>query len=305
MRTPKTYVLSLAIMLWASFVFAGAFEGMIHMKSTFSGEEPNISESDWFIKGDHIRMERTPNTTDQSDTGRMGAMIFNADRKMRYVLIPKRKMYVELSSEDTLEKTSEYLKDLKYEIVRTGKTDTVAGYRCEIFENKNKETGKIRGESCAVKGLANMGAFMGVNRSDAWKLSSDVPSELRQIIKQGYFLVRMVTRDDDGAEKMRMEATSVEKKRLDNSLFVPPVDYTKFDMNAIMQQRRKALQEGGAGGQAQGTVDVQQMIQNMKKRKAERSAASGSPDSGGEQVEMQDLMKKFQEMMNKKQQGGQ
>jgi hypothetical protein len=83
------------------------------------------------------------------------------------------------------------------------------------------------------------------------------------------------------------------------------VDYTKFDMNAIMQQRRKALQEGGAGGQAQGTVDVQQMIQNMKKRKAERSAASGSPDSGGEQVEVQDLMKKFQEMMNKKQQGGQ
>jgi len=137
------------------------------------------------------------------------------------------------------------------------------------------------------------------------KLSSDVPSELRQIIKQGYFLVRMVTRDDDGAEKMRMEATSVEKKCLDNSLFVPPADYTKFDMNAMMQQRRKASQEGGAGGQVQGTVDVQQMIQNMQKRKAERSGASGSPDSGGEQVELQDLMKKFQEMMNKKQQGGQ
>jgi hypothetical protein len=305
MRTCMTYALSLAITVCSSVVFAGAFEGVIHMKSTFFGEEPNISESDWFIKGDHIRMERKPNVSEQSDTGRMGALIFNADRKVRYVLIPKRKMYVEQSSEDTFEKTSEYLKDLKYEIVRTGKTDTVAGNKCEVFQNKNKETGQIRGESCAVKGLANMGALMGVNRSDAWKLSSDVPPELRQIIKQGYFLVRMVTQDDNGAEEMRMEATSIEKKRLDNSLFVPPVDYTKFDVNAIMQQRRKASQEGGPGDQAQGKLDVQQLIRDMQKRKAEQSGASGSLDSGGQQREMQDLMKNIEGMMKKKQQGGQ
>ena len=42
----------------------------------------------------------------------------------------------------------------------------------------------------------------------------------------------MVRKDDDGSGRLRMEATGVEKKQLDNSLFVAPADYTKLDMNA-------------------------------------------------------------------------
>ena len=305
MRTRMAYALSLVLTVGSSFAFAGEFEGVIHMKSSFAGEETKVSESEWFIKGDHLRMERRPKNSDQSDSGRMGAMIFNAEKHMRYVLIPERKLYIEHSTEETVEKTTELLKDLKYEIVRTGKTDTVAGYRCEIFQSKQKETGKIRGESCAAKGLANMGSFIGLNRADAGKLSSDVPRELRQIIKEGYFLLRMVTKDDDGSEKMRMEAMNVERKRLDDSLFVPPADYTKLDMNAMMQQRKKASQEGGKEDQGQGKGDVQQTIQDMQKRKAERSGASGSQDPAGEHMEMQDLMKNLGQMMKKNQQGGQ
>jgi hypothetical protein len=300
----STYLLSLAITATSSVVFAGDFEGVIHMKQTFGvGEEARVSESDWFVKGDHIRMERRAKSGVETSGDRMSAIIFNADKKVMYVLLPERKMYMEHSSEDTLEKTAEHLKELKYEIVRTGRTDTVAGYRCEIFQNRSKETGKIRGESCAVKGLANMGAFMGLNRSDAGKLSGDIPSELRQIVKEGYFLVRMVTMDDDGSAKMRMEATGVEKKRLDSGLFLPPGDYTKFDLNVMMQERAKASSESGKTGQRQPNVDMQQMIQEMKKRKAERSGSSTASDPSGQQ--MQDLMKNIQEMMKKQEQSGQ
>ena len=102
-----------------------------------------------------------------------------------------------------------------------------------------------------------MGSFIGLARSDAGKLSGDVPRELRQIIKEVYFLLRMVTKDEDGSEKTRTEAMNVERKKLDNSLFVPPADYTKFDLNAMMQQRTKASQEGGKGDQGQGKGDVQ------------------------------------------------
>jgi hypothetical protein len=147
-------------------------------------------------------------------------------------------MYMELS-ETGFEKAADHLKDMKYEIVRTGKTDTVAGYQCDIFQTKSKETGKIHSEACAAKGLANMGAFMGLNRSNA--VSGDFSKEVRQIIKEGYFLLRMVRKDDDGSEKMRMEATSVEKKKLDNSLFTPPADYTKLDMNAMRSKRNNTL----------------------------------------------------------------
>src|SRR5262249_54009017 len=128
------------------------------------------------------------------------------------------------------------------EIVRTGKTDSVAGYQCEIFQTKSKETGKIHGEACAAKGLANMGAFMGLNRSSA--VSGDFSREVRQIIKEGYFLLRMTRKDDDGSEKMRMEATSIEKKKLDNSLFTPPADYTKLDMDAMRSKRTSPFEKG-------------------------------------------------------------
>lgn len=234
MRICITCMLNLVIMITSTLVFAGDFEGVIHMKSTFGGStEGRTGESDWYIKGDNIRTERRRKSTDTASDA-MGGMIFNADTKKGYVIMPERKMYMELS-ESSFEKTAEHLKDMKYEIVRTGKTDTVAGYQCEIFQTKSKETGKIRGEACAAKGLANMGAFMGLNRSSA--VSGDFSREVRQIIKEGYFLLRMVRKDDDGSEKMRMEATSVEKKKLDNSLFVPPADYTKFDMNAMREQR--------------------------------------------------------------------
>ena len=254
MRTRIACVLNLMIMINSVLVFAGDFEGVIHMKSTFGGSaEGRTGESDWYIKGDNIRTERRGKSTDTASTGSMGGgMIFNADTKKGYVIMPERKMYMELS-ESSFENTAEHLKDMKYEIIRTGKTDTVAGYQCDIFQTKSKETGKIRGEACAAKGLANMGAFMGLNRSSA--VSGDFSKEVRQIIKEGYFLLRMVRKDDDGLEKMRMEATSVEKKKLDNSLFVPPADYTKFDINAMREKRKSPFEERNEGEQRHGNVD--------------------------------------------------
>ena len=250
MRTRISCLLHLVFLLNSALVFAGDFEGVIHMKSTFGGSaEGRTGESDWYIKGDNIRTERRAKSTETASAGAMGGMIFNADTKKGYVIMPERKMYMELS-DTSFEKTAEHLRDMKYEIVRTGKSDTVAGYPCEIFQTKSKETGKIRGEACAAKGLANMGAFMGLNRGAAANVSGDFSREVQQIIKEGYFLLRMVRKDDDGSEKMRMEATSVEKKKLDNSLFVPPADYTKFDVNAMRNKRNAPSEEENKGGSA-------------------------------------------------------
>jgi len=95
MQTRIPYALSLAITLSSSLVLAGDFEGVIHMKSTHGGKEANVSESDWFIKGDNIRVERRPKNLDQADMGEKGAMMFNADKKVGYFLMPERKMYIE------------------------------------------------------------------------------------------------------------------------------------------------------------------------------------------------------------------
>ena len=144
MRVRIICMVNLMIMLSSVVVFAGDFEGVIHMKISFAGSaEGRTGDSDWYIKGDNIRTERRAKGTDTASIGSGGGG--QRRYKKGYVIMPERKMYMELS-ETSFEKTSEHLRDMKYEIVRTGKTDTVAGYQCEIFQTKSKETGKIRGK---------------------------------------------------------------------------------------------------------------------------------------------------------------
>src|SRR6478672_6259963 len=145
MRTRIICILNLMIMSSSVVVFAGDFEGVIHMKTTFGGSaEGRTGDSDWYIKGDNIRTERRAKSTDTASAGSRGGMIFNAGTKDVYGAVRA-----------SFEKAGEHLRDMKYEIVRTGKTDTVAGYQCEMFQTKSKETGKIQSEACAAKGLAN------------------------------------------------------------------------------------------------------------------------------------------------------
>ena len=83
MRTRIICILNLMIMSSSVVVFAGDFEGVIHMKTTFGGSaEGRTGDSDWYIKGDNIRTERRARSTDGS-TGSRGGMIVNAETKKK------------------------------------------------------------------------------------------------------------------------------------------------------------------------------------------------------------------------------
>ena len=65
MRVRIICMVNLMIMLSSVVVFAGDFEGVIHMKSAFAGSaEGRTGDSDWYIKGDNIRTERRAKGTD-------------------------------------------------------------------------------------------------------------------------------------------------------------------------------------------------------------------------------------------------
>src|SRR5690242_21848538 len=113
MHTQIAWLLNLLFILSGSLAFAANFEGVIHMKSTFGGSaEGRTGESDWYIKGDSIRTERRGKHEDASAAHPMGGMIFNADTKKGYVIMPERKMYMELP-ESSFEKGAEHLRDVK------------------------------------------------------------------------------------------------------------------------------------------------------------------------------------------------
>src|SRR4029077_16168665 len=91
---------------------------------------------------------------------------------------------------------------------KTGKTDTVAGYTCDVWKVTETNGGKV--DLCVAQGI-EFPRMMGLE-SAAWM------GELG-----GSFPLRAVTTDASGKEKGRMEVTKIDKKSIDDAQFtIPP-----------------------------------------------------------------------------------
>jgi hypothetical protein len=117
---------------------------------------------------------------------------------------------------------------------RTGKMEAVAGYPCEVWRVKPKEEKYTVFEACMAKGLDKFGSFIAF-----FQLAppSAQPSWMRQLVKEGGFALRLVDYGGIGREDHRMEATSIERKNLDDSVFVAPANYSRHDVREMMKSR--------------------------------------------------------------------
>jgi hypothetical protein len=117
-------------------------------------------------------------------------------------------------------------------ITKTGKTETIAGHKCEHYLiGERQDT-----DMCAAKGL---GVFLGGGAGGPGILASLPGGEAYEQFAKDGFLPLKVTSLKSGKEVVVMEATSVEKKKLDDGLFAVPAGYTEVDMGKMMQQRQK------------------------------------------------------------------
>lgn len=114
-------------------------------------------------------------------------------------------------------------------IKATGRKETIAGHECEYYVMGDKgET-----EVCSAKGL---GMFMmgqspmggGVAALAALAAMSTNPDAVK-LFADGFFPLKVVN-VKGGKNEVVLEATRVEKKALEASLFVPPPDYTEMKM---------------------------------------------------------------------------
>ena len=104
----------------------------------------------------------------------------------------------------------------------TGKKDTVAGYTCDIWTMTSSD-GK-KGDACLAEGITwvDLGAVGGFTSLGVFASEAN------------HFPLRFISYDAKGAEESRVEATKIEKKKLDDSAFVAPPDYKVMDMAAMM-----------------------------------------------------------------------
>lgn len=111
-------------------------------------------------------------------------------------------------------------------ITKTGKTDTVAGYKCEYWDiaSDHKE-----GTVC----MADEGAswlslpLTGIPTERAWML---------ELLDGKHFPLRFIGYGKDGTtEENRVEVTKIDKKSLADSSFQVPTGYKTIDLEKMMQ----------------------------------------------------------------------
>ena len=118
-------------------------------------------------------------------------------------------------------------------IEKTGKTDTVAGYQCDIWKITSKTT---HADACLAEGIK------WIDLTDLGVQSPEFAA-VAAVSDFNHFPLRMVAFDDKNVETSRMEATKIEKKKLDDTHFAVPADFQVVDLAAML---------GAFGGGAPG-----------------------------------------------------
>jgi hypothetical protein len=207
-------------LLTASLCFAAdAFEGKVSLAmSSGKGKPQTLNYS---IKQDAMRIEI------MSNDGQSFASIMDMKKLEMIMLMPKEKMYMVMPMKQTIEKASASADIKDPNIEKTGRTETILGYKCDEYVTREKNNTT---EIWLAEGL---GSFMGMGDNSGGgmfgKKKASASWEEKFKGKPG-FPLRVVTRDGKSKETFRMEATKIEPGSLPTSLFQPPSGWEKLQM---------------------------------------------------------------------------
>jgi hypothetical protein len=211
--------LGLAVLSAASVAMAQPpFEGVVTMRMSGRGGPgappggASAQEIEYSISGRRMRMSIA------GPAGGMTMLMLPADKKI-YMLMAAQNAYVEMPMADvaaTAER-AQATSPTDVKVVRTGKVETVAGYRCEhLALTATTPAGPQTTDACVSKEL---GAFTNPMSG----LGAKSPSWQTSLEQQG-FPLKVTTPDGVVA----LEVTKIEKKRLPNTLFTIPESYTRM-----------------------------------------------------------------------------
>jgi len=228
MKTLRTIGLLFVMLAVTAGVSAQNFEGKIRFKMIGQERPSRNTSSDstsfmtQYIKGGMIRVDM------EMDGGRMmGGMIMDTAKREMTMLMVEQKMYMVMKMPEPKPTADTAASQSDVELIRTGETETILGYKCEkmIVKNKNGETDVWGAEGLGTYQSMAAGGPMGRPApKSAWEAA---------LAERGFFPLRVVSKDKSGKEVMRMEAVSLDKQSLPDSTFLPPADFQKFSMPSI------------------------------------------------------------------------
>ena len=212
----------------------GAFEGEI-MSKTFMGDQ--TMETRYAIKGARNRIEANfPGGGEMAGLMQTSVTLMDLSSGTTTMLFPKTKSYMTMNWGEMAEEMSKGAgKDSKFDFPKvssTGKTETVAGIKCEHWLVGDKM------DMCVAKGLGYFGGggsggildkLKNLAMRDKIKAQLDANPEFAKFVEGGAFPLKMA-QVENGQSKTIMEVTGIERKSLDDSLFAVPGDYKKTEI---------------------------------------------------------------------------
>jgi hypothetical protein len=197
-----------------SFLSGGPFQGSITMTITNAGKPPETMV--YMVKGTKMRF----NTPVGERRGGGGYVIADTTTNTLTTVMDAQKMAMVVDMSSAAGGKISAIADAKKptSIDRSGKTDTVAGYSCDVVTLT--EANGDKGEACIAKGISypKMGATSG------WMNALNDSFPLRSVIH-----------DPAGTEKLRMEVTKIDKTPIDDSQFEVPAGYKTTSMEDMIK----------------------------------------------------------------------
>lgn len=212
-----------SLLVAATCFAADSFEGKVSLAMTANKGKPQVLN--YSIKGQVMRM-------DLDADGHTFASIMDLGKQEMLMLMPEQKMYMVMPMKKIMEKAAEQSEIKEPNVEKTGRTETILGYKCDEYISKDKN---VTTEIWVAEGL---GTFMGLGNSGGNPMAGMFGGKGKaaeggwadKFKGKGGFPLRVISRDAKSKETFRMEATKIEPGSLPNSLFIPPAGYEKFAM---------------------------------------------------------------------------
>lgn len=214
------FALLLAALVAATPLSAKEFEGTIKMKLTDGRSKAMPLE--YSVKGGLLRTDM------QAEEGMTATMIMDFAKQEMIMLMPGQPMYMVMPMKQAAAKAAQHVGE-QPELVNTGETEVILGYKCTKYLVKSKEA------VTEIWATEEIGAFMGLAKAMGGPGQGAAPASWEQALSgKGFFPLRVVSAPGS-KQQFRLEVTAVEPKSLPASYFAPPAGYQKFDMGGMMQ----------------------------------------------------------------------
>jgi uncharacterized protein DUF4412 len=196
----------------------------------------------------------------QSMAGDSGVMIFDGDAHTMIMVQPDKKTYLTVTEADMEQAAammqpmqdrmkekkgaSDKDKDFDIDVKNTGRHETVAGVRCEVWHGTTTEDGKKKeGEACVAPGVGFAVYDVMLNNPMTRRSGrfDTMMAKYKQVLAGGKGVLKM-TSIEDGKTTVDMEATKIERQSVSDDAFKPPPGYTGQSMGQMLQQAHQQMQ---------------------------------------------------------------